>query len=118
MENFNDAILSLQSEVNKYSTQKSNNLNLNDINLPGLQSKQEFKILNFDSAPKIDFNKFMIVFPFLFFIALYYFKPDFIMIDNPHDDKGKRINYGKIITVVFITSIVVYCVGYNYNLDK
>lgn len=112
MENFNDAILSLQSEVNKYSKKS-------DINLPGLQSnQQEFKILNFDSAPKIDFNKFMFVFPFLFFMALYYFKPEFIMIDNPHDDKGKRVNYGKLIMVVFITSIIVYCVGYNYNLDK
>lgn len=117
MEKFNDEILSLQSEVNKYSNSKKTNiLKLNDINLP--DSKKEFKILNFDSAPKIDFNKFMIVFPFLCFISFYYFKPDFIMIDNPHDKKGKRINYGKLVFVVFIITIVVYCVGSHYNLDK
>ena len=115
MDNFNDAILSLQSEVNKYSTKKSNMLRVNDI-LPS-QSKKEFNILS-TSVPKIDFNKFIIVFPFLCFITLYYFKPDFIMVDKPHDKRGKRVNYGKLFTVVFIFTAVVYCVGYNYNLDK
>ena len=118
MENFNDAILSLQSEVNKYSIQKSNILRLDDINLPDLQYKKEFKILSSTTAPKIDFNKFIIAFPFLCFITVYYFKPDFIMIDNPQDDKGKRVNYGKLVMFVFIISIVVYCIGNFYNLDK
>lgn len=118
MENFNDAILSLQSEVNKYSIQKSNTLRLDDINLPDLQDKKEFKILSSYSAPKIDFNKFIIVFPFLCLIVFYYFKPEFIMIDNPHDNKGKRINYGKLVSVIFILTIVVYCIGNFYNLDK
>ena len=111
MENFDDAISSLQSEVNKYSTQKSNMLRIDDINLPDFQLKKEFKILSSNSGPKIDFNKFMIAFPFLLFIALYYFKPEFIMVDNPQDSKGKRVNYGKLVIVVFIVSLVVYCIG-------
>lgn len=108
MENFNDAILSLQSEVNKY---KSNTLKLDDINLPDLQPKKEFKFLSSTSSLKIDFNKFIIVFPFVCLITLYYIKPDFIMIDNPQDNRGKRVNYGKLITVVFIITIVIYCMG-------
>ena len=115
MENFDDAISSLQSEVNKYSVPKTNTFKFDDINLPELQSKKEFRILRSTSAPKLDFNKFMIAFPFLLFIALFYFKPDFIMVDNPQDNKGKRVNYGKLVAVVFIVSIVVYCIG-NFSV--
>lgn len=110
MENFEDAISSLQSEVNKYSTQKSK-LHIDDIILPDLQYKKDFKILSSNSAPKIDFNKFILVFPFLLLITLYYFKPEFIMVDNPQDNRGKRVNYGKLFTVVFIVSLIIYCVG-------
>ena len=104
MENFDDAISNLQLEVNKYSVPKTNTFRIDDINLPELQSKKEFKILSSTSGPKIEFNKFMIALPFLLFIALYYFKPDFIMVDNPQDKRGKRVNYGKLVVVVFIVS--------------
>lgn len=107
MENFDDAISNLQSEVNRYSMKKPDIL---DINVPNLQSNQKFQILSSTSGPKLEFNKFMIAFPFLLLGALYYFKPEFIMIDNPQED-GKRVNYGKMITVVFIVSLVVYCVA-------
>ena len=110
MENLHDAISSLESEVNKYSISKTNTLRIDDINLPEIQNKKEFKILSSFSGPKLNFNKFMIAFPFLFFIALYCFKPEFIMINNPQEN-GKRVNYGKLVAVVFVVSVVLYCIG-------
>lgn len=111
MEDFDSAITSLQNEVNKYSFEKPNILKIDDISLPDLQNQKEFKFISSSSAPKLNFNKFMIAFPFILFFFLLYLKPDFIMVDNPQDSKGKRINYGKLVLVIFIVSLVVYCVG-------
>jgi hypothetical protein len=108
MENYDQAISSLQNEVNNYYFKKSD-----DLNTLNIKDVPEIKILSLNTIP-ISFNNFIIILPFILFFPFIYFKPEFIMIDKPHDEKGKRIDYGKLITVIFIICLVTYCVGNSH----
>jgi len=106
-ENFDEAILGLENEVKKFSKVK--------IQLPDESPirTEEINIISSSSIPKINVSKLMYAVPFILFFLFYYFKPNFIMINNPHDKKGKRINYGKLIITVTILSGLIFSVKYS-----
>jgi hypothetical protein len=107
--NFDDAILSLQNEVNRYSFgDKQTTKNISDSN--------EINIISSIPLQKIDFNKMMLIVPFLLFFLFLYFRPKFILIDNPHDKRGLRVNYGKLIITIFLISGGLYCIKYSYTV--
>ena len=109
-QNFDDAILGLQNEVNNYTINQTKQYpNLTDS--PGRDG--EMNILSSNSIPKIDFNKLIIAVPIILFLLFIYFKPDFIMVDEPYDKFGRRINYGKLIITVSILSALFYCLKYS-----
>ena len=102
---FDDAILGLQNEVNKYTFSKFDS----PAYSPNRNDK-EINILSSKSIPKIDSSKMMIVFPIALFLLLIYFKPNFIMVDKPYDKKGRRIDYSKVIITVSLISGLLYIV--------
>jgi hypothetical protein len=110
-QNFDDAILGLQNEVNKYSI---NNIKLSSSLVDSPIRNDEINILSSKSIPQIDFNKLMIVVPIIIFFLFIYFKPEFIMVEKPYDKKGKRINYSKLIITVSILSGLFYCFKYSF----
>lgn len=107
--NFDHDILGLQNEVNKY--QKS------ELKSPLTDTfstqKDEINIISSKSIQKINFNKLLFVIPFVIFFLFLYFKPNFIMINNPYDKKINRINYGKLIFLTFILSGLIVAIKYS-----
>lgn len=101
---FDKDILGLQNEVSKYEIQK-----------PKLEtfSNDEINIVSSKSIPKINFNKLLLITPFVIFFVFLYFKPNFIMIEKPTDKRGKRVNYGKLILLTFILSGLIFSIKYS-----
>jgi hypothetical protein len=110
-QNFDDAILGLQNEVNKYSI---NNINLSSSLIDSPIRNEEINILSSKSIPKIDFNILMIVFPIILFFLFIYFKPEFIIVEKPYDKNGRRINYTKLIITISLLSGLFYCFRYSF----
>jgi len=108
-QNFDDAILGLQNEVNKYKNVPINS----NMNSPVIPKNDEINILSSKSIPKINFDKLLFVIPFIIFFLFLYFKPNFIMIEKPTDKKGKRVNYGKLIILTFILSGLIFSIKYS-----
>lgn len=106
-QNFDDAILGLQNEVNKYKNIPSINSNGNQTINP---KNDEINILSSKSIPKINSKKLLIAFPILLFFALIYFQPEFIMRNRPQDKEGKKIDYGKVIITVSVISFLMYII--------
>jgi len=106
-QNFDDAILGLQNEVNKYKNVPINS----NMNSPVIPKNDEINILSSKSIPKINSKKLLFAFPIVLFFALIYFQPEFIMKNRPQDKEGKKIDYGKVIITVAVISFLMYIIS-------
>lgn len=106
-QNFDDAILGLQNEVNKYKNVPINS----NMNSPVIPKNDEINILSSKSIPKINSKKLLFAFPIVLFFALIYFQPEFILKNRPQDKDGKKIDYGKVIITVTVISFLMYIIS-------